>query len=590
MMGSWVLVTLVTLGAVGVGQYRASKDGARRTETRVRDNQREKGTLLVSNQALAIRVMAIDNAFSDVREIVGQTVLQDVDVIYGSYIDAASAPWIVVTPKTSDAGLSGADARTALQEIPAESSHAPVRGPRVRALSAFGANVEEFSADVFDGDEYLGTVRYGISQVRTEQAVAQEIAHAKRSLAELLGLLACLGAAGVALGVAAIRRISHRITQPLSELASVSAELARGNRGIRVTISSGDEIEQLARTFNGMAEANETAMRALEVKTAEALESSRMKSEFLANVSHEIRTPMNGILGVARLVHKMPLEGKMRRYIETIDSSASALLTIINDVLDFSKMEAGKYSIKRVVFDLRTVVQEVCELQANRAHDKGLELICRIDPKMGSLHHGDPDRLRQVVNNLLGNAIKFTERGEVLVDVRVTQRDDLSETLRVAVIDTGIGIAAKDMPKLFDAFSQVDGSMMRKAGGTGLGLAISKRLVEMMGGSVGVESTPGEGSEFFCELQLQTAGDGFEPAQGDRFGRIVGKGVLQSRLQPQISRQLEVGFERHVHERHAGLQQEPALRQEKLVRTHHRVDELHRYIEKRTYRGRRFTQ
>ncbi len=522
MMGSWVLVTLVTLGALGVGQYRASKDAARRTETRVRDNQREKGTLLVSNQALAIRVMAIDNAFSDVREIVAQTVLQDVDVIYGTYIDAASAPWIVVTPKTPDAGLSGADAGTALQEIPAEPSHAPLRGPHVRTLSAFGANVEEFAADVFDGEDYLGTVRYGISKVRTEQAVAQEIEHAKRSLAELLGLLACLGAAGVALGVAAIHRISHRITQPLSELASVSAELARGNRGIRVTISSGDEIEQLAQTFNGMAEANEHAMRALEVKTAEALESSRLKSEFLANMSHEIRTPMNGILGVARLVHKMPLEGKMRRYIETIDSSASALLTIINDVLDFAKMEAGKYSIKRVVFDLRTVVQEVCELQANRAHDKGLELICRIDPKMGSLHHGDPDRLRQVVNNLLGNAIKFTERGEVLVDVHVVEGDEQSEKLRIAVIDTGIGIAAKDMSKLFDAFSQVDGSMMRKAGGTGLGLAISKRLIEMMDGSVGVESTPGEGSEFFCELQLQTAGDGFE----DRGAWADGKRAL----------------------------------------------------------------
>jgi signal transduction histidine kinase/DNA-binding response OmpR family regulator len=510
MMGTWVLVTLVTLGAVGAGQYRASNDAAHRTETRVRDNQREKGRLLVANQALAIRVMAMDNAFSDVREIVGQTVLEDVDVIYGTYIDAASAPWIVVTPKTPDAGLSGAGATAALGEIPPQPSYAPARGPRVRTVLAFGANVEEFAADVFDGEDYLGTVRYGISMVRTEQAVAQEIEHAKRSLVQLLGLLALLGAAGVIMGVAAIRRISHRITQPLSELAAVSAELARGNRGVRVTISSGDEIEQLARTFNGMAEANENAMLALEVKTTEALESSRMKSEFLANMSHEIRTPMNGILGVARLVHNMPLEGKLRRYIELIDSSASALLTIINDVLDFSKMEAGKYRLKRVVFDLRTLVQEVCELLANRAHDKGLELICRIDPKMGPLHHGDPDRLRQVISNLLGNAIKFTERGEVFVDVRVVESDAQSELIRVAVMDTGIGIAPNDMAKLFEAFSQVDGSMMRKAGGTGLGLAISKRLVEMMGGSVEVKSTPGEGSEFSCQVRLDTGGEGVE--------------------------------------------------------------------------------
>jgi CheY-like chemotaxis protein len=156
------------------------------------------------------------------------------------------------------------------------------------------------------------------------------------------------------------------------------------------------------------------------------------------------------------------------------------------------------------------VVQEVCELLSARAHDKGIEVVCRIDPKMCSLHHGDPDRLRQVVNNLLGNAIKFTDRGEVFVDVRVVERGEQSETLRIAVIDTGIGIARDDIPKLFDAFSQVDGSMARKFGGTGLGLAISKRLVEMMGGSLGVKSVLGEGSEFFCELQLETAGDGFD--------------------------------------------------------------------------------
>jgi CheY-like chemotaxis protein len=218
---------------------------------------------------------------------------------------------------------------------------------------------------------------------------------------------------------------------------------------------------------------------------------------------------MNGILGVVRIVHGLPLDGKLRRYIETIDSSASALLTIINDVLDFSKMEAGKYSLQRVVFDLRTVVQEVCELLATRAHDKGLELICRIDPAMGFLHHGDPDRLRQVISNLVGNAIKFTDRGEVFVDVRVLACSERDEALRLSVSDTGIGIAPDDIGKLFGAFSQVDGSLARRFGGTGLGLTISKRLVEMMGGSIGVRSRLGEGSEFFCDLRLEIAGDSF---------------------------------------------------------------------------------
>jgi signal transduction histidine kinase/DNA-binding response OmpR family regulator len=505
MMGIWVSVTLSTLAAVGVGQYRASSGAARRAETRVRENQYEMGMLLVANQAIALRVMAVDNAFSDVRELVRQTVREDDDVIYGYYVDAASTPWIVVTPKTREVGAAGSEAGPWLREIPREPPRALAPGPRARSLFAFGANVEEYAQDVFDGTDYLGTVRYGISMVRTDLDVRQELERGRRSLLKLLSLLAALGAAGVVLGVIATRRMAHRITQPLSELATASAELARGNRSRRVAIASGDEIERLAQTFNAMAEANEQSMKKLEVKTAEALESSRIKSEFLANMSHEIRTPMNGILGIARLMRKMPLEGKLRRYVETIDSSASALLTIVNDVLDFSKMEAGKYSLSRDAFDLRKVVQEACELMAPRAREKGLEFVYRVDPKIGSLYRGDSDRLRQVIHNLLGNAIKFTDRGEVFLDARWLGRDGSTDTLRIVVHDTGIGIARGDIGKLFNAFSQVDGSMVRKFGGTGLGLAISKRLVEMMGGSVGVESVAGEGSEFFCELRLEAA-------------------------------------------------------------------------------------
>jgi signal transduction histidine kinase/CheY-like chemotaxis protein len=524
MMGIWVSVTLSTLAAVGVGQYRASSGAARRAETRVRDNQHEMGMLLVANQAIALRVMAVDNAFSDVRELVRQTVREDDDVIYGYYVDAVSAPWIVVTPKTREIGAAGSEANPWLEEIPREPPRAPAPGPHARALFAFGANVEEYAQDVFDGTDYLGTVRYGISMVRTELDVRQELERARRSLLKLLSLLVALGAAGVVLGVFATRRMAHRITQPLSELATASAELAQGNRSRRVAIASGDEIEQLAQTFNAMAEANEVSMKELEVRTTEALESSRIKSEFLANMSHEIRTPMNGILGIARLMNKMPLEGKLRRYVETIDSSASALLTIVNDVLDFSKMEAGKYSLSRDEFDLRKLVQETCDLLATRAREKGLEFVYRIDPKIGSRYRGDSDRLRQVINNLLGNAIKFTDRGEVFLDARWLGRSGstATETLRIAVRDTGIGIAREDMGKLFNAFSQVDGSMVRKFGGTGLGLAISKRLVEMMGGSVGVESVVGEGSEFFCELHLEALGD----HASDREAWADGKRVI----------------------------------------------------------------
>jgi signal transduction histidine kinase/CheY-like chemotaxis protein len=539
MMGIWVSVTLSTLAAVGVGQYRASSGAARRAETRVRESQHEMGMLLVANQAIALRVMAVDNAFSDVRELVRQTVREDDDVIYGYYLDAASVPWIVVTPKTREIGAAGSEANPWLAEIPREPPRGPAPGPRARALLAFGANVEEYAQDVFDGTDYLGTVRYGISMVRTDLDVRQELERARRSLLKLLSLLVALGAVGVVLGVFATRRMAHRITQPLSELATASAEVAQGNRGRRVAIASGDEIEQLAQTFNAMAEANELSMKKLEVKTTEALESSRIKSEFLANMSHEIRTPMNGILGIARLMRKMSLEGKLRRYVETIDSSASALLTIVNDVLDFSKMEAGKYSLSRDAFDLRKVVQETCELLATRALEKDLEFVYRIDPKIGSLYRGDSDRLRQVINNLLGNAIKFTDRGEVFLDARWLGRNGSTDTIRIAVRDTGIGIAREDLGKLFYAFSQVDGSMVRRFGGTGLGLAISKRLVEMMGGSVGVESVVGEGSEFFCELRLEVLGDDASDREAWADGKRVIVVESNRRWQSVIREQLE---------------------------------------------------
>lgn len=501
-MGIWILVTLAMLGAVALGQVRATQESIRSIEAHFREHQREKGRLLITNQVLALRAMASDNAFSDIRQLVRQTVEEDADIVYGTFADARGAPWVIVTP-TSHASADSDDSSAGPTGLPSPKNHDPSRNPQIRTLSAFGSVIEEHAADVWDDADHLGTIRYGFSTARTETALQQSRDLARRQLLRLLGQLTVLGFAGIALGVVAIRRIAHRITQPLAELTRASEELGRGNRAMRAHITSGDELEQLALTFNAMANANEATMRELEVKTSEALESSRLKSEFLANMSHEIRTPMNGILGVVRLVNKMPLEGKLRRYVETIDVSASALLTILNDVLDFSKMEAGKYSLRSVSFDLRAVVQDVCDLLASRAHDKGLELVCRVDPQIRSTYVGDPDRLRQIINNLLGNAIKFTDRGEIFVNARVVTSDAQHETLRVSVSDTGIGIAEADIPKLFDAFSQLDGSMVRRYGGTGLGLAISRRLVELMGGTIGVTSVLGSGSEFHFEIRLE---------------------------------------------------------------------------------------
>jgi len=245
------------------------------------------------------------------------------------------------------------------------------------------------------------------------------------------------------------------------------------------------------------------AFERLERKTEEALAAARLKSQFLANMSHEIRTPMNGVVGVIDLLNRTALSVKQQRYVQTIESSSRSLLTIIDDVLDFSRLEAGKYVMRLDDLELRQMVQEVAELLAPKAHAKGIELIQRVDAAAPFSIRGDVDRLKQVITNLVGNAIKFTDRGHVLIQVAAEPAEGSQVRLRFEVRDTGIGVSAADQAKLFGSFSQVDGSLTRRYGGTGLGLAISKRLVEAQGGQVGVESKVGEGSTFWFTITTE---------------------------------------------------------------------------------------
>jgi signal transduction histidine kinase/FixJ family two-component response regulator/HPt (histidine-containing phosphotransfer) domain-containing protein len=247
----------------------------------------------------------------------------------------------------------------------------------------------------------------------------------------------------------------------------------------------------------------ENAFGKLEKTTAKALEAARLKSEFLANMSHEIRTPMNGVLGMIELLSRTALDEKQRRYLTTLQTSAGGLMSVLNDILDFSKIEAGKLELHQETCRVRALVDEVTELFAARAELRGLRIEAKIEPEVPSQVEADTERVRQVLSNLVGNAVKFTESGSVTVRASVEEFKGALFELRFEVADTGVGIEPALQGKLFQAFSQGDGSLTRKHGGTGLGLAICKQLVGLMKGRMGVTSVPGKGSTFWFVLPLR---------------------------------------------------------------------------------------
>jgi signal transduction histidine kinase/CheY-like chemotaxis protein len=323
------------------------------------------------------------------------------------------------------------------------------------------------------------------------------------------------------------------------ELASAAARLAHGDLSVQVKVRTTGEVQTLINSFNRMATdlrqtmasrdssleslskeviERERAERELKQQAEELMEArraaetaNRAKSEFLAAMSHEIRTPMNGVLGMTELLLGTALTPKQRQFAQTVHRSGEALLRVINDILDFSKIEAGKLELDCVHFNLCETVEEVVELFAERAQSKGLELICSFQGAMPSTVQGDPARLRQILTNLIGNAIKFTEKGEVVVRVTPLEQDEEGAIIRFAVCDTGLGIAPENQARLFKAFSQVNNSSTRKYGGTGLGLSISKQLAEAMGGAIGVESTLGTGSTFWFTLRLTKHSTDLQP-------------------------------------------------------------------------------
>nr|WP_069595719.1 two-component sensor histidine kinase BarA [Vibrio tasmaniensis]OEF60822.1 two-component sensor histidine kinase BarA [Vibrio tasmaniensis 1F-187] len=334
---------------------------------------------------------------------------------------------------------------------------------------------------------------------------------------------------GLGLSGAFAFRLMHDVTQPITHMKNMVDRIRRGHLDVRIEGKMHGELDSLKNGINAMAvslseyhvemqhsidqatsDLRET-LEQLEIQNVEldiakkrAQEAARVKSEFLANMSHELRTPLNGVIGFTRQMLKTHLSNSQTDYLQTIERSANNLLSIINDILDFSKLEAGKLALENIPFEFQASLEEVVSLQATNAHEKGLELTLKIDPKVPPGVVGDPLRIQQILTNLVGNSIKFTERGNIDISVELRSQSEDSIELQFMVRDTGIGISERQQAQLFQAFSQADASISRRYGGTGLGLVITQKLVSQMGGEISLTSRLHQGSTFWFTLRLST--------------------------------------------------------------------------------------
>jgi len=315
----------------------------------------------------------------------------------------------------------------------------------------------------------------------------------------------------------------------VGDIRQISKTMASMTDGVnqKLSVDGNDEISQMSHSFNQLIEDRAKTEQELKQALEEAQIGIKIKGEFLSNMSHEIRTPLNGVLGMAELVSQTTLDEEQKEYVETIERSGKLLLTIVNDILDFSKLDSGNVQLEQISFDLEKAASDIIKLLSQQAVEKNINLKLKYEQDTPHYFVGDPSRLQQVFLNLISNAIKFTQDGHVLLEIKPQKMDEALYQVKISIQDTGIGIKAKHLTKLFDSFTQAEQSTTRKYGGTGLGLSISKQLVELMGGLLQVESVPDKGSYFYFTLMLVES-DALDEVQSSNLSAINKDKVLFS--------------------------------------------------------------